>query len=346
MSATLATVLFSDALHAARTQGASDVHLLPGLPPFLRINGRLEVGSGPGVSGPELRALAETLLDKAECDALDRSGDATVMMLSEDTPIRIHVSRVGDGVTVALRLLACRLPVGDELALPQTVFDVAKKPSGLLIIGGPTGSGKSTTLAAIVSAINQEMSRKILTIEDPIEYRFTSQRCAVVQRQVGRDVGTFSDAVIGGLRSDPDVIVIGEMRDSRTVAAAIDAAETGHLVLTTLHTADAAQAIDRLTYACVAEEAAYVRARIARVLLAVISQRLLPPASGSSRCLAAEVLLVNDAVRHLIRDGKQHQLQSVIATSRRLGMQTLEAHVSELAAVGKIAAGIAASASW
>jgi twitching motility protein PilT len=177
-----------------------------------------------------------------------------------------------------------------------------------------------------------------MTIEDPIEYRLDSLRSVVVQRQVGRDAASFADAISGALRSDPDVIVIGEIRDTATVAAAIVAAETGHLVLATLHTGDAPHSIDRLVDAFPSERTEYVRGRIAHVLLCSISQRLVQRANGAGRCVAAEVLVVNDAVRHMIRDGKHHQLPSVMATGRRFGMQTLEAHLSDLVTCGTVTA--------
>lgn len=336
MTTPLASVLLSDILHTAKQRDASDVHLVPTLPPFLRVDGQLEPCDGPGVPGEDLRVLADCFLGVEGRTTFEHCGDATVVVSAEDRPIRVHVSRIRDGVSLALRFLARRVPEVAALGVPASINHLIKRSSGLLIIGGPTGSGKSTTLASIVAAINAEMSRKIITIEDPVEYRLASIRSVIVQREVGRDVGSFSEAVSGSLRSDPDVIVIGEMRDSHTVAAAIAAAETGHLVLTTLHTADAPQAVDRLLDAFPAEHADYVRSRIAHVLLAVISQRLIPRAQTGGRVLAAEVLIVNDAVRHMIRDGKQHQLQSVMATGRRFGMQTLGAHLAELQAAGSI----------
>lgn len=337
----MGTVLFFDALHTARVRMASDLHLVEGLPPVLRIDGTLQAWEGPGLSRDDLEALAERLLDADERQQLARTGDLTVTNIEGEAPIRVHASRVAASTTLTLRFLARDLPSIEALDLPSVVNDVARRACGLIILGGPTGSGKSTTLAAIVTTINRDTARKIIMIEDPVEYRLNSIRSLVLQRQVGRDVPSFAEAVRAALRSDPDVIVIGEIRDAATAQAAIVAAETGHLVLATLHTGDASQSIDRLVDAFPTERAEYVRGRIAHVLLCSISQRLVQRANGAGRRIAAEVLIVNDAVRHMIRDGKHHQLPSVMATGRRFGMQTLEAHLLDLVSCGAVTADIA-----
>ncbi len=283
----------------------------------------------------DLRSLAQEFLDEPDRSQLQRVGDVTAAAGDPET-VRVHVTRVAQGVALTLRFLARTVPSIEELDLPEILAQIVRRPHGLVVLGGPTGSGKTTTLAALVAAINRDCAKKIVTIEDPIEYRIASARSVVVQRQAGRDVPDFAHAVIGALRSDPDVIVIGEIRDAQTVAAAIAAAETGHLVLATLHTGDASQSVDRLVDAFAGERTEYVRGRIAHVLLCAISQRLVPRASGGGRCLAAEVLVVNDAVRHMIREGKHHQLGSVMATGRALGMQTLAAHLAALVERGDV----------
>ena len=336
MTSAIGTVLLSDALHAAHCRDASDVHLVPGMPPILRVDGRLETWRGKGLGAEDLRVLAERYFNEQEREQLSRCGDVTTTSLERETPMRVHAARISEGIALTLRFLSRSVPTVEGLELPAIVNDIIRRPSGLVVLGGPTGSGKSTTLAALVMTLNRDMAKKIITVEDPIEYKIESQRSLIVQRQVGREVETFAHAVIGALRSDPDVIVIGEIRDPATVAAAITAAETGHLVLATLHTGDAPQSIDRLVDAFPAERAEYVRGRIAHVLLCAISQRLVPRADGSGRRLVAEVLVVNDAVRHMIRDGKHHQLPSVMATGKRFGMQTLEAHLTELVAAGAV----------
>ncbi len=323
-------------MHAAKTRGASDVHLVPGLPPMLRIDGRLEAYAGAGISSNDLEQVALSLLGDAERERLNESGDATATVVDAGTTIRAHAARTANGVSVTLRFLAREVPSPRSLDLPDVLSDLVRSPRGLVMLGGPTGSGKSTTLASLIAMLNDTSARKIVTIEDPVEYRIAPRRSLIVQRQVGRDVRTFAEAIRGALRSDPDVIVIGEMRDTETISAAISAAETGHLVLATVHTGDVPQSIDRLVDAFPSDRAEHARGRIANVLLAVVCQRLVPRAAGSGRQLVAEVLIATDAVRHMIRDGKHHQLPSVMATSRRLGMQTLEAHLASLVARGAI----------
>lgn len=341
MTSALGTVLLSDALHAAHMRNASDLHLAPLLPPILRVDGRLEPWNGPGLSAADLEGVAIAFLDESERKSLELIGDVTSTIVDAGVPIRVHAQRTFRGNAFALRFLASAVPSFASLDLPPVLAQIIRRPHGLVVLGGPTGSGKSTTLASLVATMNEEMARKIITVEDPIEYRIDSKKSIVVQRQVGRDVPSFAQAVLGALRSDPDVIVIGEMRDPSTVAAAVTAAETGHLVLATLHTADPPQSIDRLVDAFPAERAEYVRARLAHVLVGVVSQRLVERANGAGRRAAAEILIVTDAVRHMIRDGKQHQLPTVMATGRRFGMQTLEMHLAELTAAGQVSAAAA-----
>ncbi|HUY42085.1 MAG TPA: PilT/PilU family type 4a pilus ATPase [Candidatus Dormibacteraeota bacterium] len=336
MTSALATILLSDTLHAAQMRGASDVHFAPGLPPVLRIDGRLEACGASGVSPEDVERVAASLFGDAERERLAEVGDATTTIAEEGTTIRAHAARTMDGLSLTLRFLAREVPSPRSLELPEVLSDLARAPRGLLMLGGPTGSGKSTTLASLIAMLNDTSARKIITLEDPVEYRIPPKRSLIVQRQIGRDVRTFAEAIRGALRSDPDVIVIGEMRDADTISAAIAAAETGHLVLATVHTGDVPQSVDRLIDAFPSDRAEHARGRIANVLLAVICQRLVPRATGSGRHLAAEVLVATDAVRHMIRDGKHHQLPSVMATSRRFGMQTLEAHLSSLVARGAI----------
>ncbi len=308
---------------------------------MLRVDGRLEPCQGPGLEAHDLAALASVLLSEHERDLLERDGDVTARIVENAVPVRVHATRTADGISLALRFLRADVPSLQELELPHVLAELIRRPHGLIVLGGPTGSGKSTTLAALVALMNDEMSRKIITIEEPIEYRLASKQSLIVQRQVGRDVAGFASAVSGALRSDPDVIVIGEMRDSATVAAAITAAETGHLVLATLHTGDSAQSIDRLVDAFLAERAEYVRGRLAQTLVGIVCQRLVARSSGIGRCVAVEILVVTDAVRHMVREGKHHQLPTVMSTGRRFGMQTLDAHLAELAASGTIAAAVA-----
>ena len=333
MTATLAPVRVSETIHVARLQNASDIHLASGLPPVLRIDGRLQPLSTVPASADELGAIACALLDAEALARLESDGDVTVAF--EDgsgATARIHAYRTTAGVALAIRLLRDAVPSLDSLHLPPVVASLAERSQGLVIFAGPTGSGKSTALAAIVDCINRTQSKHIVTIEDPIEYRHSAVNSVITQRQVGRDVNSYADAVYGALRTDPDVILIGEMRDPETMHAALTAAETGHLVLTTLHTGDASQTVDRMISAFSGRIQDQMRVQLAQTLLGVICTRLVPRAFSQGRRAAVEVLVANDAVRALIRDGKSHQLRNVIATNRQCGMQTLEMHLTDLVA--------------
>ncbi len=244
--------------------------------------------------------------------------------------LRAHAFGTSAGCALAIRLLHETVPTLDSLHLPEVVRTLAAQDRGLIIISGPTGSGKSTSLAALVGEINTSGARRIVTIEDPIEYRFKSARSLITQREIGVDALSFSSAILGALRADPDVIMLGEMRDGETMRAALTAAETGHLVLTTLHTGHAVQTIDRIIDAFSGQEQGQVRAQLAHTLVAVVSQRLLPRKHERGRRAAVEILIVTDAVRAMIRDSRTHLIPNAMATGRHLGMQTLEHHLTEL----------------
>jgi len=235
-------------------------------------------------------------------------------------------------VRIVIRLLAESVPALSTLGLPPVIATLAHAPQGLVLFTGPTGSGKTTALAALIDSINRTRERSIITIEDPIEYRHTPLRSVIAHCEIGRDVVDYPEALRGMLRADPDVILIGEMRDRETMAAALTAAETGHLVLATLHTNDTPQTIDRIIDAFPAEAQNQVRAQLAAVLLAAVGLRLVARRTGSGRRAAAEILIATDGVRTMIRDGKTHQLRNAIVTGRNVGMQTLETHLTELVA--------------
>jgi twitching motility protein PilT len=332
MTAALAPVRLSEVLRVARLRGASDVHLCAGTYPVFRVDGVLEAEPTLVPSEEELAALASSMLSSRAMAALAEKGDATVTHRPEAGAIRVHAYRTARGTCLAIRLLAPAVPSLESLHLPPVVATFADKPHGLVIFAGPTGSGKSTSLAAVVDRINRTQARHVITIEDPIEYEHNPDRCLIDQRELGRDVQTFAEAIYGALRSDPDVILIGEMRDALTMHAALTAAETGHLVLTTLHTGDAAQTVDRIVGVFEGGAQEQIRLQLAQTLVGVVCTRLLPRASGQGRRSAAEVLIANDAVRNIIRDGKTHQIRNVISTSRQIGMQTLEAHLCDLIA--------------
>ena len=337
MSAGLAAVRLAEVLRVARMRDASDIHLVSGHPPVFRVDGELAVQSAPEVGSEELDALTLELLDERSHEKFGRAGDITRTFCDPDgTTARVHVYRAQGGVSLAIRLLGIRPPALEVLGLPPVVAAFGMRQHGLVIFAGPTGAGKTTAAAALLDRINGASARHIITIEDPIEYRHASRRSIVAQREVGRDVAGYASAIRGALRSDPDVLLVGEMRDRPTMRAAIGAAETGHLVLTTLHTASAGQTIDRVVGAFSGSEQDEIRAQLAQSLLGVVCLRLVPRVAGG-RVAACEVLVATDAVRALVRDGKTHSLRNLMLTSRHLGMQTLEANLHELGCSGEIA---------
>ena len=305
---------------------------------MLRVDGALEAQHTLVPTEEELGVVIASLLTERARDLLAGEGDATVTRrIDEVGTIRAHAYRTAQGACLAVRLLAPGIPSLEALHLPPVVGTFADKPHGLVIFTGPTGSGKSTTLAAMIDRINRTAARHIVTVEDPIEYEHVSNRSIINQRELHRNVPTYAQAVRGALRSDPDVILVGEMRDPETMHATLTAAETGHLVFTTLHTGDAAQTVDRIVGVFDGDKQEQIRLQLAQTLIGVVCMRLLPRAGGQGRRSAVEVLVANDAVRNLIRDGKTHQLRNVISTSRQTGMQTLESHLSDLVARREIA---------
>ncbi len=345
MTAALASIRLDEIFRIARLRGASDVHLSAGTPPVLRIDGALEAQPTIVPSREEVDAVAASLLNDAARRRLENSGDATITRRQgEAGRIRVHAYRTSRGTCLAIRMLSPGVPNLEDLHLPAVVSEWAGRGQGLVIFAGPTGSGKSTSLAAIVESINRTRARHIITIEDPIEYEHASNRSVIDQRELGCDVGSFERAIAGALRSDPDVILVGEMRDAATMRAALTAAETGHLVLSTLHTGDAAQTVDRIVGVFESAAQDLVRMQLAQTLVGVVCMRLVPRAAGQGRRCAAEVLVANDAIRTVIRDGKTHQIRNIISTSRQSAMQTLEAHLTDLAALHEITLEAARSA--
>ncbi len=337
MKADLAQVRFTEMLHLARSRNASDVHMRAGMPPVMRIDGTLQPQQSPALDADDLEAAAEVMLCERSRIALQRTGDASSAYRASDAGnVRVHAYRSSGALALALRLLAANVPALESLRLPAVLASLADRPAGLLLFTGPTGSGKSTAMAAIVDRINRTHAKHILTLEDPIEYVHRSEISVISQREVGGNVGSFAVGVEAALRCDPNVVLIGEMRDADTMQAAITAAETGHLVLATLHTGDAAQTIDRITGAFSGTLQDEIRMRLAQTLLGVVCMRLVPLARSAGRRGASEILIATDAVRNVVRDGKTHQLRNIIATSRSVGMQTLESHLCDLIDRGEI----------
>ncbi|MEI6053925.1 MAG: type IV pilus twitching motility protein PilT [Candidatus Saccharibacteria bacterium] len=316
---------------------ASDLHIQVGLPPMLRIDGVLVPIMGiPELDEPTVETLVFTILDQDQRQILlkDKEFDFS-FTFGNLGRFRVNAYHERGNLAAALRLIPNEILTTVELGLPNTVMNFSEYPRGLVLITGPTGSGKSTTLAALVDKINTDKSKHIITIEDPIEFTHKSKKSVVVQREVHYDTYSFSAALRSSLRQDPDVVLIGEMRDLETISAAITIAETGHLVFATLHTNSASQSIDRMIDVFPPHQQPQIRAQLSNILMAICSQRLIP-AIGGGRVVAAEILLTTPAVRNIIREGKAHQLDAVIQTSADQGMQTMDRTLADMVKRGTI----------
>ncbi|QTF07203.1 type IV pilus twitching motility protein PilT [Brenneria izadpanahii] len=304
---------------------ASDLHLCSGHPPVLRVDGQLRAENTlPRLRAEQLEQWCSAWLDAPQLRQLRQSGQLDcALMLAEGQRLRANLFRQRLGFSAALRVIPSTHPSLTTLRAPPILSELLEKPDGLILLTGATGSGKSTTLAAMISALNQSSRRHVITLEDPIEFIHNSRQCLIQQREIGRDSISFADALRAALREDPDVILLGELRDTETIRLALTAAETGHLVLSTLHTRSAAQAVDRLVDAFPGDEKTFVRSQLAACLQAVIAQQLLPMAQGG-RVALFEVLTATSAVSNLIREGKSHQLPSLIQSGAQAGMQTFE----------------------
>jgi twitching motility protein PilT len=304
---------------------ASDLHLQVGLPPMIRVDGALVPVPGADVLSDEaVEGLIFAILDEDQKQILlkDKEFDFS-FAFGEMGRFRVNAFHERGNMASALRLIPNEILTIEQLGLPPIVNKFADYPRGLILVTGPTGSGKSTTLAAMIHKINMERSEHIITIEDPIEYTHRSKRSVIVQREVHYDTYSFSAALRSALREDPDVVLIGEMRDLETIASAITIAETGHLVFATLHTNSAAQSIDRMIDVFPPHQQPQIRSQLSNILMAICSQRLIP-AIGGGRTAAAEILVATPAVRNIIREGKTHQLEAVIQTGAEFGMQSMD----------------------
>ena len=321
----------------ARNSKASDIHISEGLPLMFRIDGHL-AEAPVQLSAAETRSLILSLMDEAHREAITSERIAADFAVgAPDGPRRGFNFFYPPGRAAAtLRLLNDSIPTLEELAMPPVLTKLADEPRGLILVTGPTGSGKSTTLAAMIDHINKTRSDHIITIEDPIEYVYQGRCSLIHQREVGADVRSFASALRSALREDPDVILVGEMRDYETISAAVTAAETGHLVMSTLHTIGAAQTIDRIIDVCPAGAQNQIRGQLAAVLRGVITQQLLPLAVGKGRCAATEILVGTDAVANLIREGKCYQIPSILQSGAALGMHSLNADLARLVSTGRI----------
>lgn len=318
-------------------RNASDLHLQYGLPPILRIDGALSPVPGtPNLNEEMLKDLIFATLDEDQRNIYEKDKEFDYSFSFGDIArFRVNAFHERGKMAAAFRLIPNQIRSVNDLGMPSIVESFADFPRGLVLVTGPTGSGKSTTLAALVDKINREKSTHIITIEDPIEFTHKSQRSVIVQREVHYDTFSFSAALRSALREDPDVVLIGEMRDLETIQAAITIAETGHLVFATLHTNSAAQSIDRMVDVFPPHQQTQVRTQLANILMAICAQRLVP-AIGGGRVVAAEIMIANSAIRALIRDGKTHQIDTAIQTGADQGMQTMDRTLAKLVQTGVI----------
>lgn len=322
--------------HVIKSKG-SDLHLQVGLPPMIRVDGKLKPISGSSaLTETQVENLVFSILDADQKQVFLKDKEFDFSFAFGDLGrFRVNAYHERGNVAAALRLIPNELLSIEQLGLPQVVNTFADFPRGLVLITGPTGSGKSTTLAALIDKINAERAEHIITIEDPIEFTHKSKESVVVQREVHYDTYSFSAALRSSLRQDPDVVLIGEMRDLETISAAITIAETGHLVFATLHTNSAAQSIDRMIDVFPPHQQPQIRSQLSNILMAICSQRLVPTIGGG-RIAAAEVLIANPAVRNIIREGKSHQLDAVIQTGADKGMQSMDRTLVSLIKAGTI----------
>lgn len=314
-----------DLLKLTIERGASDLHLTVNLPPMLRINGKLTPTEFPRLSPEDTKRLIYSILNDKQKETFEKEWDLDCSHgVKGFGRFRVNMYRQRGAFGGAFRAIPNVIPSRQELNLPLLVDEVVKRPHGLVLVTGATGVGKSTTLACMVDNINTQRSCHVITIEDPIEYVHLHKNCMINQREVGQDTQTWSSALRAALREDPDVIMVGEMRDPETIAATLTAAETGHLVLSTLHTVDCAQTIDRIIDVFSPHQQPQVRIQLSSVLEAIFSMQLIPHAGGTGRVPCLETMIATPAIRSLIREGKTHQIYSHIQTGAKFGMQTMD----------------------
>ncbi|EAX47873.1 twitching motility protein [Thermosinus carboxydivorans Nor1] len=318
-------------LREAVLRQASDLHITVGAPPVLRIHGSLVLTDSSPLTADATEKLFNSIATAEQQAKFREQGEVDFSYaIPGFSRFRVNAFRQRGFTAIAVRVVAEKVPTLDELGHPEVIKTLARKPRGLVLVTGPTGSGKSTTLAAMIDLINSERSCHIITLEDPIEYLHQHKKCIVNQREINTDTRSFANALRAALREDPDVILVGEMRDAETIGIAITAAETGHLVFATLHTGDAAQTIDRIIDVFPPYQQQQIRVQLSLTLQGIIAQQLLPRQDGRGRVAALEVLVATPAVRNLIREGKTHQLLSVIQTGGKVGMQTMDMALRDL----------------
>jgi twitching motility protein PilT len=329
---------FADLLLEVLDRRASDLHLTAGARPTIRVRGRLvPLEHLPVLTPQDTREMLYGILTNDQRQKLETDWQLDfAYAVPGHARFRVNAFFQRAALGAAFRLIPFEMPSIDELGLPAVLHDLAKRPRGLVLVTGPTGSGKSTSLAAMIDEINRTREEHILTIEDPIEFLHPHKRCLVNQRELGADTPTFSLGLKAALRQDPDVILVGEMRDLETIGTALTAAETGHLVFATLHTQDAPQTVDRIVDVFPPEQQGQVRTQLSVALQGIVTQQLLPTADGARRVAACEVLVPTPGVRNLIREGKTHQIPSAMQTGAQSGMQTMDSSLAALVRAGTI----------
>ncbi len=318
-------------------RGASDLHITVGAPPIIRLNGQLFPLDYPKLMPQDTKEMLYAILTQEQREVLERNWEYDFSYsLPGKGRFRVNIFFQRNSLSAAFRLIPVKIPSLQELNLPLVLEEFTRKPRGLVLVTGPTGSGKSTTLASLINIINETRNCHIITIEDPIEFLHPHKKSIVNQREVGSDTKSFAQALKYVLRQDPDVILIGEMRDLETISAALTAGETGHLVFATLHTQDAPQTIERIVDVFPPYQQQQIRIQLAGVLQGVIAQQLLPTQDGKGRIVAVEVLIPTSGVRNLIREAKTHQIYTAIQTGGKYGMQTMDQSLADLVRRGKI----------
>jgi twitching motility protein PilT len=332
----MATLEIRKLLKYAFDKGASDLHVTVGTPPVFRIDGELKRLDFPPLTPEDTKSMAQEIMDQESFAKLMDKGELDFSFgLPGVSRFRVNAYHQRGCVGLVARVIPTRIPTLEELQMPEILKKFCHKPQGLVLVTGPTGSGKSTSLAAMIDYINRTMRKHVLTLEDPIEYLHKHNLSIVNQREIHFDTKDFASGLRASLRQDPDVILVGEMRDLETIGTAITASETGHLVFGTLHTSDAAQTIDRIIDVFPGNQQQQIRTQLSNCLVGIISQRLFPKINGG-RVVATEILVNNPAVANLIRSEKTHQIKSILQTSREQGMHTLEMSIKDLIAKGLI----------
>ncbi|MBQ3811503.1 MAG: type IV pilus twitching motility protein PilT [Kiritimatiellae bacterium] len=326
-----------DLMQAACDNGASDIHIEVGNPPLLRVHGELEKLDMEPLQPEDTDLLMRSIATEAQIDSVNNNGGSDFGYAFQDQArFRVSVYKQKGLIGIVLRLIPNKMIPFNKIGLPEEVTEILYKPRGLILVTGPTGSGKTTTLTSMLNFINESRACHIITIEDPIEFYHTHKKSSVTQREIGADVPSFAEALRRALRQDPDVILVGEMRDLETMEAAITAAETGHLVFATLHTTGAASTVDRIVGAFPTDQQGQIRMQLSVGLVAVISQLLIPRIDKPGRVAAFEIMINTPSIASMIRDGNTHRINSDIQTGAKYGMQTLDSHLLSLYTHGMI----------